>query len=214
MDQLGRALARWHLEGDGYIVSFDVSCASGEADGARSFRFDVVGLRVAGGAIERAVLAAMRPWWHPQAYLTPSIIRSHLLPGLSDALSEEAVDAFRQSLGLGPVPVERVLFFSHASPEKQSEAEDMLRRVGVETVYLERIAARLAETAAGRSDHTDARLTQIRSLLRGTIRAAEGRVPEPDPEAPEPVPTPPSPQLPLDFFGENAWEAKDGEKPS
>ena len=174
-------------------------CQAGFSEEGQTFRLDLAGVRLRQGKAERGVIGAMRNWWHPQAHLTPSLVRTHLLPGIAETLSDEAVQAFRRSFDLGSVPVDKLLFFSHASPEKSSEAEGILRRFDIETIYMERIAARLLRVSGSRSLQSDPLLTQVTSLLRGTLREAMEKGPIPKVEEPAAPDLPPSPQLPLDF---------------
>ncbi len=225
MDQVGRALAKWHLLEEGYLVSFDLFCQTGGTEEDQTFRLDLAGIRLRQGKAERAVMGALRNWWHPQAYLTPSLVRTHLLPGITETLSDEAVQAFRRSFDLGNAPVDKLLFFSHASPEKSSEAESILHGFGIETIYLERIAARLLQTSGSRSLQSDPLLTQVVSLLKGTLRETTEKGPIPKAEKPAEPDLPPSPQLLLDFLGGSPpfpegrstgpgdEETPDGEKP-
>jgi hypothetical protein len=198
MDRLGHVLARWHLSEQGYFVAFDLACQTPKDEGP-VFRFDIAGVRLHNGRAVRAVVGAMRSWWFPSANMTPSMVRTHLLPGLLESLSDEAIGSFRSCLDLGMVPVDKVLFFSQASPEKSGEAEEILRRQGIETVYLERVATQMMEQPAGRAIHSDPLVMQVMGLLRGALRSTEESEGEAPPEKPARV-APPSPQLEFPIF--------------
>ncbi|MCB9477982.1 MAG: hypothetical protein H6684_10835 [Deltaproteobacteria bacterium] len=203
MDRLGRSLAAYDLARSGYLAALDVSFAMGE-DGATG-RFDVVGVKLADGRVEAAVVGLLRAWWHPTAHLTPSTIRRHLQPGLTEALSDGNIAAFRAAWGLGEAPVERVLYFSHASPEKADEAESLLASLGIRPVYLERVAAELAQAPPGKEAPADIAATQFVSLVRGigrqtALAAQSAPATRPRPSADEGIA---SPQLDLKFFRDN-----------
>jgi hypothetical protein len=200
MDLLGRVLARWHLSEQGYFVASDLACQRPDTEDGLVFRFDIAGVRLKNGKAVNAVVGALRSWWYPNAYLTPSLVKAHILPGLAESLSDDAVESFRACLDLGMAPVDKLLFFSHASPEKSEEAEEILRAQGIETIYLERVASQLISQPSNRAIHSDPLIMQVMGLLRGALRGSEvkepGEVIE-KPAAPEPVA---SPQLQLPIF--------------
>jgi len=200
MGLIGRALAKFHLTQQGYFVSFDVLCTP-EKKEAQPYRFDIAGIRIEDGKITQAVIGILRAWWFPSAHLTPSMIRQNLKPAIPAALSDEAVRAFRRHLDLGFVPVDRLLFFSHASPEKSDEAEDMLRAWNIETVYLERVAARLQQMPAYGTHLADPFITQIMSLLRGAAKSSGAKIPAEEKTAREIISLPTiAPQLEFGLF--------------
>jgi len=200
MDLLGRTLARWHLSEQGYLVTFDLACQRSGTEDCPIYRIDIAGVRLAGGKAVNAVVGALRSWWHPNAYLTPSMVRTHILPGLTDSLSDEAVETFRSCLDLGMVRVDKLLFFSHASPEKSEEAEEILRQLGIETVYLERVAVQLVQQPANKAIHSDPLVMQVMGLLRGAMRGREEKEPGEPLEKPAEVEPVQSPQLQFPMF--------------
>jgi hypothetical protein len=178
MDFLGKVIAQWHLSEQGYIVAFDVSCPASGAEDGPIFKFNLAGFRFRNGRAVHAVVGELRSWWHTSAYLTPSVVRTHLLPSLSETMSDAAIQSFRNFYSLGAIPVEKILFFSHASPEKSTEAEEMLRQEGIETVYLERVAADLIHLPSHRAVHPDPLVMQVIGLLRGAFRIATEKAKE------------------------------------
>jgi hypothetical protein len=201
MDRFGQVLAKWHLSEQGYIVSFDLSCQSPEAESGPIYHFDVAGVRLKNGKAVHAIVGAMRNWWSPSAYLTPSLIRSHLLPGIAEVLSDDAVAVFRQAYDLGAIPIEKILFYSQASPEKASEAEEILLQAGIRTIYIERIAASLVKLPAYKAVHSDPLVMQMLGMMRGAVREAAVEEGEEQKEKLEKEPAREDPQLPLDLFG-------------
>ncbi len=178
MGLIGRALAKYHLVEQGYFVSFDLLCPARNKED-QPYRFDIAGLRIESGKITQAAVGILRAWWFPSAHLTPSMIKRHLKPAIPAGLSDEAIQAFRRHLDLGFVPVDRILFFSHASPEKSDEAEEMLKALKIDTVYLERVAAHLRRMPVSGAQLADPFITQVMSLLRGAARSLEqGKAPE------------------------------------
>ncbi|MBZ0271275.1 hypothetical protein K8I61_04515 [bacterium] len=174
MDLLARALSKTHLESQGYLVSFDVPCTESDDGDTLVWTFDVAAVRMKGGVVDGAVVGALRGWWQSSANLTPSLIRSHLAPGLFEMLSDEAIHAFRRCYHIGAAPVSRMLFFGHASPEKQDEAEELLRGRGIETIYLDRVAGALLSLPASRLPRLDPMAHEVMSLLRGAARVETG----------------------------------------
>ena len=202
MGLIGRALAKFHLAEQGYFVSFDLLCPSKDSE-AQPYRFDIAGLKIEEGKIVQAAVGILRAWWFPSAHLTPSMIRRHLKPAIPGALSDEAIKAFRRRLDLGFVPVDRLLFFSHASPEKSEEAERLLKTWNIDTVYLERVAAQLRSMPISGNQLADPFITQVMSMLRGATRdLRQKNAVEQEPEVKIPVPAPrmEEPQLELGFF--------------
>lgn len=205
MDLIGQALARRQLAADGYITAFDCEYPTGDDADAGRRSFDVVGLRIEDGRVCRVVVAAIRGWWSPSAYLTPSLIRLHLLPGLADELSDENVSAFQRRYGLAGVPVEKALYYSQASPEKAEEAEAILERYGIRTLYLDRLAAQLVLETPVRDAPAEPLLTQLRALLRGVVRdRAETTADRSTVETDKGVRAVEDPQLTLRLFGDAA----------
>lgn len=136
-----RQLAKWHLEQQGYLAAVDVAL-----DG--SVAIDAFGVRINANRDESAVFGVVRGWWHVGAYLTPSLIRSHLQSDrklLERAFATERLEKAARQFRLSGVP-EKVLFYSMRSPSLAGEAEEELKLLGIRVVYLEDI---LAEALAG-----------------------------------------------------------------
>ncbi|MCL4233341.1 MAG: hypothetical protein KJ042_02365 [Deltaproteobacteria bacterium] len=203
MERIAEALVKRYLASQGYLAAFGVNVTAPAAGGPTTRGFDVVGLRIRSGSLAEAVVGVIRAWWNPGAHLTPSMLRSHLMAGVSEALSDVAVDALRIGYGLSPAVIRKVLFYSQASPEKSEEAEAMLAKYGIETVYLDREAASLARDSWPSEVPGDASIAMIRAFVRGAWREGSGGADLREAEV-KPVAEPPTPQLSLALFGERA----------
>lgn len=203
MERIAEALVKRYLASQGYLAAFGVSVAGVSEAGPVVKSFDVVGLRIRGGSLAEAVVGAIRAWWNPGAHLTPSLLRSHLMAGVTEALSDDAVDALRIGYGLSPAVIRKALFYSQASPEKSEEAEAMLAKFGIETVYLDREAASLARDSWPSEVPGDASIAMVRAFVRGAWREGSGGTDLRESDV-KPVAEPPTPQLSLAIFGERS----------
>lgn len=203
MERIAEALVKRYLASQGYLAAFGVSVSAPAEGGPVTRAFDVVGLRIRSGSLAEAVVGVIRAWWNPGAHLTPSLLRSHLMASVTDALSDDSVDALRVGYGLSPAVIRKVLFYSQASPEKSEEAEAMLAKFGIETVYLDREAASLARESWPSEVPGDASIAMIRAFVRGAWREGSGGADLREVDV-KPVAEPPTPQLSLALFGEQS----------
>ncbi len=203
MERIAESLVKRYLASQGYLAAFGVNVSATTETGPTMRAFDVVGLRIRAGSLAEAVVGVIRAWWNPGAHLTPSLLRSHLLAGVAEALSDDAVDALRIGYGLSPAVIRKVLFYSQASPEKSEEAEATLAKYGIETVYLDREAASLARESWPSEVPGDAAIAMIRAFVRGAWREGSGGADLRESDV-KPVAEPPTPQLSLALFGDRS----------
>jgi hypothetical protein len=131
-----RQLAKWHLEQQGYLAAVDVHL-TGQGS------VDVFGIKIGDAGGDAAVFGVVRGWWHAGAYLTPSLLRTHLQTDrrlLDKAFAGERLGQAAVQFGLSREP-EKVLFYSKRSPSLAAGAEQELALLGARVVYLEDILA-------------------------------------------------------------------------